>query len=136
MGLSSLILSSAIAAPNWHVLFVTELDFHADHREAEQPDNYTIWRHWPGEGSRACAFIIPDWFRDAVFQPAWEGRSGALRVKAGSDPKYSLWVVGVHGAHGDLFDQTLVDLTSLLSAKHRLAQIVCVGDWNVDQLPP
>ena len=41
----------------------------------------------------------------------------------------------MHGSHGDSLLDSLSDVVVLVKRKPRRAELVLVGDWNVDQLP-
>ena len=132
-------ITSIIAAANraaaWNVLFVSELDAHLSHEHKVELEGFCIWRHWPGQGSHAMAFIVPACLQSCASRPVWLGRCGVLRILSSVYSREALWVFGIHGAHGELLDQSLLDADTLAANKPRASSCLFVGDWNVDYLP-
>ena len=48
------------AYPNWDIAFISELDAIATTSHELVFPGYNIFRHWPGEGSHAMAFVLRD----------------------------------------------------------------------------
>ena len=68
----------------------------------------------------------------------WHGRVGAVHLYQPPRelmPGMNVWVVGVHLAHADNFEDSIIDLALVLSRRPRGAAILVQGDFNVDILP-
>ena len=68
----------------------------------------------------------------------WRGRCGAVHLYLPVSPYsfgFNIFCVGVHGAHGELFPETLADLSFLVKSRPFQSQVIILGDWNVDLLP-
>ena len=100
---------------------------------AEQGWEFLALRHWPGEGSRSMAFLVRRTLMRQVRWRCWRGRCGALFLE-GADGA-SLFVVGFHGAHGDMAAQGLADLREILACRPHGSQFIVIGDFNIDLLP-
>ena len=101
-------------------------------------NEYFSFRHWPGDGSFAMQFIIRHKFRHTVKSVTWRGRCGALHLfqhDATYGKHLSIYVIGVHNAHGDLQIDTLADVAYLLRKRPWGSKLLAAGDWNIDQLP-
>ena len=125
-------------APSWGFLFVSEFDFCSDPSFDLSVLSHKVWRHYPGLGSRAMAWVARNTVTHLVRSCNWDGRAGSLLVShshALAGQAVNLLLVGVHAAHDVLLADSLSSTSSLLSQRPRHSDIVAVGDWNVDFLP-
>ena len=69
----------------------------------------------------------------------WFGRAGSLLLElprfGSARASTAFFFIGTHGCHGDSLKDSLTDVVTLVKRKPRFAQLVLVGDWNVDLLP-
>ena len=121
--------------PQWHIAFISEVDSVASTTHSVEVEGFRVYRHWPGEGSFAMAFVV----RESValsLAPRFAklNRSCLLELSRGFSYGQSLSVLGVHGPHEELYD-FVADITSLISTRASRGSILGVGDWNVDFAP-
>ena len=106
--------------------FLSEFDGHLDDRNVSVL-NYKVFRHYPGVGSFALGWVVSGMFgRFIVGQPVWRGRCGALHLRfptGAAGQMCNLWLVGVHGAHGDLLLDSLADVRFVAGCRPRGAKI-------------
>jgi len=82
------------------------------------------------------AWVINSKFNSHLRNIQWRGRAGSIHLGLGGDQHAKhLYVVGAHGSHGDELLDSLSDTAVLVKRKPRAAELVLLGDWNVDQLP-
>jgi len=82
------------------------------------------------------AWILRPELHKLVVSLEWRGRAGALLLR-GRDVDGSplcLWLVGWHGAHGDVWWQSAADLSFLMNKRPPGCHLAVCGDWNVDFL--
>ena len=94
---------------------------------------YRLWRKWPGVGSRAFGWLLRESVADRVVWRRWCGRAGGLTLRSACGAL--LFLVGMHGAHGDDWDRSLCDARALLRHKPRGAPWLLCRDVNCDHLP-
>ena len=91
------------SVPDWAALFLPEL--HGCTRDIEKPaSEHIVYRYYPGEGSFAMAWAIHRNLQSHLKDITWHGRAGSILLEPPGDHKgkrFSLYAVGVHGAHGD-----------------------------------
>ena len=124
--------------PGWVALFLLEFDGYSRDTTPPQSEHF-VFRHYPGEGSWSMAWVINYHFHDYVQGIDWHGRAGSVllnvpQMLSGSSHPF-LYIVGVHGAHSDALVDSLTDVVTLIKRKPRFAQLLLLGDWNVDLLP-
>ena len=68
----------------------------------------------------------------AVQSIIWTGRAGALHLQ---DNNVNIYAIGVHGGHAEFLADSLSDVAKLASHRPYGAQLLVMGDFNVDQLP-
>ena len=126
------------SAQRFAACFISEFDGHLDDRDVSVP-NYKIFRHYPGVGSFALGWVINTYMTGfLVAAPMWRGRCGALHLRFPTSAEgklCNLWIIGVHGAHGDLLLESLADVRYLVGCRPLGAKVFLCGDWNVDLLP-
>ena len=136
-GLQAVLGVVTAAIPFWSVIFVSEADGFQDHRNAP-PLDHTCIRHYPGHGSWAMLFVIRRSMGKYVRSRTWRGRCGVIHLLQRGSPGstgVNLYLIGVHGAHGELIVDTFTDLAFLLRQRPYGSKVVITGDWNVDILP-
>ena len=136
-GLQAVLGVVTAAAPWWSVIFLTEADAFQDGRAGHHDVHHT-YRHYPGIGSWAMAFLIRKDMGKYVRSCKWRGRCGAIHLcdrQNSSRHAVNLYILGIHGAHGDLLIDTLADLASLIRLRPFGSKVAIVGDFNVDMLP-
>lgn len=114
---------------------VTELDAHRTTDLQRQVEGWRVWRHWPGEGSRAMAWCIRRSALHQVVSVSSCGRAQAvvLRISAGSAGR--VIVVGHHAPHEpEALPSHLADLACLVGARRGPSRWVIAGDANADLL--
>ena len=112
--------------------FIPEFDAKMRHFDFKgNVDGWSLYRHWPGVGSFACAFAIPAKLRRFIRSVNWQGRAGAIHLCL---PARELYLVGVHLAHGSAFMDSVANVAHLLMAKPPKAEVSMSGDWNVNLL--
>ena len=121
---------------DWRLVFCSEFDAFAGDEEIQCSDGSKAYVHDPGVGRHRVAWVVkPDLF-DSLKCVEWKGRCGALtfsnRERGGGSHDFA--VFGIHGAHGEHLHETLADLAALVRKNSTRARL-CVGDWNLDQLP-
>ena len=95
------------------IIYFSELDAQA-HRDIEQSDDYTIFRHKPLR-CNAMAFVIPKQLFSSLQGISFSGRAGLARFKFCHNSSYSQWMIlGHHGGHEDELDNSLHSLAELL----------------------
>ena len=122
--------------PEWSALFVCEADGFQDNRPAHT-SHHACYRHYPGAGSWAMLFVIRARFQQFIRSVTRRSRCGAIHLSqraSDSNKAVNLYLVGVHGAHGDLLMDTFADLAVLVRKRPFGSKLVMVGDWNVDLL--
>ena len=137
LALNALAQRISCISQSWVVLYLSELDALGPSSRHLDDSNFVVHRHHPGGGSWAMAFVIKRSFSFAVHGLWWSGRVGALHLlhrDALGRFLFNVFVVGCHGPHGERED-FLTDLNAILLKKPRLAKVLMLGDWNVDQLP-
>ena len=115
-GVATAVGVTTAAAPAWSLLFCPEIDAFLDRRPPQQ-SGHLMYRHWPGEGSYAMMLVIRSRLRHLVQKVAWLNRCGAVHFFQKPGPTNSginLYVVVIHCAHGDLLDDTFMDIVGLL----------------------
>ena len=125
-------------SPNWSFLFISEFDYSSECRFDTSVSEHKIWRHYPGPGSRAMAWVARNSCEHLVRRCTWEGRAGSLHVNhayARPGQTVNLLLVGVHAAHGDFLHDSLSEASILIGRRPRHSEVVAIGDWNVDMLP-
>ena len=116
------------------IVAVQELDTYRGKESNLQVPGWKIFRHWPGPGSRACAFLVRSSVVPMIAWKKWLGRAGVVVLKDAEEK--CLIVSQVHGAHGSsLLAESLTALADLISRCPRWAPAIAVGDWNIDLLP-
>ena len=130
--------------PGWMAMFIPECDnFGQRIPPSAIHSHHTVFRHFPGPGSRPMLWMINSKYFHNVQQVLWHGRCGVLhmRVRRQADQTnlkwHDLWAVGVHLQHDNLLPQSLLQASQVVKsrAKPRHACVCVVGDFNVDQLP-
>ena len=133
----------SIVAPFWSIIFVSEFDGALTNvPHTFELDSHVIHRHWPGDGSRSCAFILNRRIVSFARKVDWCGRAGAVHFYS-VDPNTGLGanviVTGLHGAHGDLLGESLADASAVIHSVRKgigvHAKRLIIGDINVDYLP-
>ena len=85
------------------------------------------------------AWVVNRAYQAHVQSIDWHGRAGSILLEVatrqGGKSSASLYLVGLHGAHGDELQDSLTDAVVLVRRKPRHSQLVVLGDWNVDLLP-
>lgn len=85
------------------------------------------------------AWIVSPHLAGKVQKVRWESRCGMLEFREpreGSDNLMNYAIVGVHGNHNtELLYEDLAAANALARTRRRDAQLIMVGDWNIDQLP-
>ena len=129
----------------WNVIFISEVDGKLEHlpkRAFCKVDGHLVLRHWPGHGSHAMMFIVHRNLVHAYRDCIWKGRAGGLRLYSrglSSSPNINLVIIGVHGAHGDQLPISLMHASTVIRTlrckQSSSAQVIALGDWNVDLLP-
>ena len=114
-------------------MFISEFDFYADNAEVKAPAGWKCSRWWPGTGSRAMVFAWRSRTPYRVWEPTWEGRTGAMRTQSPSRA-IDVTVVGVHAKHGEGLPETLREAKAQWQKRDRRSKTMFVGDWNVDYL--
>jgi hypothetical protein len=122
---------------DWNIAYLSEFD------ALKECGRTTIsggwWqRWWPGPGSCSMAFLIRTSLAHCIHNVLWRGRCGMVILKLMPLGQLaSSWVVvlGLHGSHDETQEEVWDDAAWLLAQAPRLAKIIAVGDWNVDQLP-
>ena len=69
---------------------------------------------------------------------SWLGRAGSILLAPPRRSRHmltSLYAVGVHGAHGDSLLESLTNVVALIRRKPRQAELIVLGDFNIDLLP-
>ena len=122
--------------PNWHVVFVTEADSIASSSFETNHTFHKVFRHWPGDGSRAMLFVVRSTLSELGMTVCARNRLFSLEMcllNSGRVSK-SLCLIGGHGPHGDLHDwhDFMGDMAWLMGQRERRGAFCCVGDWNVD----
>ena len=117
--------------------FVAELDARDPSHEFVDCEGVHIFRHHPGAGSRAMAWLVDPRYLHCIFDVRWHGRAGAIgfRGEAPDGSAVRLWLVGWHGGHDDAWLESAADMTALARDRPRDCSLVICGDWNVDMLP-
>ena len=109
--------------PDLGCLYVSELD---GSRE------FFLYRHWPGDHSRAMGFLVARRLASRV-SCFWEGRAGACRIHdAHARGVVDCSFVGWHGGHREMLWPSLADLRSVL--RRCRSSLLCAvgGDSNID----
>jgi len=129
--LEAFLLMISDSHPEWAVVFIQELDNSAFPGSACAAA-HRVFRHWPGEGSVAMAFVIRDRWRHRLREMRWKGRCGYCQLRG----LYSqIRVAGTHVAHGSAAADTLVDLAWCCRRLPADCALCVGGDWNTDYLP-
>ena len=123
----------SIVHRSWSIVFVSELDGSLSETFSEKSvRGHTVFRHWPGHGSRAMAFIVNRSVRRHVRRTVWQGRAGSMHVFSNPSSRF-------HGAHSDLLASSLCSLSACIKMVKtrgaRCARMFVVSDTNVDFLP-
>jgi len=126
-------------------IFVCELDMAGGSQSYESGDEFYLFRHYPGAGSRAMAWMIaPELAHRASVR--WTGRVGSLRLVSDAVHTVSaegeengvahpvLCLIGWHGGHGEERWSAFADLRSALQRAREFPSRLVVGDFNVDML--
>ena len=120
--------------PVLRVAFVAEVDLHGEGPPQLDFDEFSLFRHYPGRGSRSMAFCVCRTLVPHV-TCQWTGRAGVCEVVGLSQRgARDLCVIGWHGAHQEAFWDSLADLRTVCRSA-RGCQTVVVGDFNVDYSP-
>ena len=115
------------------LIFFSELDAHMGHKKPVTMYKYEVFRKWAGRGSRATGWAVDKKLLPLIRYRKWAGRCGALLI---DDHKGNrIWIVGMHGAHGEACPDTFADCRRLLSRAPRGCPKIVIGDLNVDMLP-
>ena len=124
---------------DWHVLFLSEVDFHEDPNFDIDLSPHWSRRHHPGQGSRAMRFVVNRTVRELYSDISWNGRFGVLQLVATTSKNGSsdrAVILGLHGPHSeDELAQLFCDASSVLASCMGRCKILATGDWNVDELP-
>ena len=123
---------------SWVCCFVSAFDGYSDDRGAPSSSNVIVYRSYPGAGSRSLAFVVRRRFEPLVKQVRWQRRCGAidfLQAGEGGRSGLNVWLVGLHGAHGELCTDVLADAAALVKARPRGSAVAVAGDINIDILP-
>ena len=124
--------------PQWSVLFIAEADYLASWNVDFDISPHRSWRHWDGPGSRALRFVLHRKFAHLFKSCRWDGRCGMLSLCSGlscANTSKSIDFVGIHGAHGDQFVDSLASASNLLGLRASGSKCLLFGDFNCDQLP-
>ena len=133
VGLATVLDCVTASVPDWGALFLPEFDGYT--RDILPPEStHVIYRHYPGEGSFSIAWAINRSLHRHLKDVAWNGRAGCILLENGRS-RTSLFVVGVHGAHGSALLESLTDVAALCRKKPRHSQLMILGDFNIDLLP-
>ena len=77
MALQGILTAAADAAPLWDIVFLSEVDHRLDFVQSlEVPEGTLAFRHRPGPGSWAMAFIISPRNRQFLREHMWHVRVG------------------------------------------------------------
>ena len=136
LGIRALLSMVAEVDQQWAVVFISESDFFAEKNDQIDLSPHLTWRHYPGEGSRAMRFVLRRDFTHLFQSIQWQGRCGLLTLSSGlrCDQGFASFL-GVHGAHGDLLEDTLAAASCLLGLRRPGTKTLVLGDTNVDFLP-
>ena len=129
----------------WNTMFVSEVDGKLEHlpkRSFCKLDGHLVLRHWSGPGSLPMMLIVHRNLVPAYKNSIWTGRAGGVRLYSralNSSPDINLVIVGVHGGHGDELPVSLMHASTVVRRlrcnQSFRAQVIALGDWNVDMLP-
>eukprot|EP00969_Alexandrium_andersonii_P235934 10416281-Alexandrium_andersonii.AAC.1 len=71
----------------------------------------------------------------------WLGRCGGIHLYQRCNPRFprsqavSIYIIGIHNAHGDEQIDCLHDVSTLIRERPRGSKVAILGDMNCDQLP-
>ena len=135
-GIRALIHIVSCIEPQWDLIFLSEFDFLSSSNVSFDIGVHRLFRHWPGEGSRAMSWIVNRRINHLVRSISWDGRCGMLLLDSSVNAMgSSLCLLGLHGAHGDDLSDSFLSASKLLSLRPRCCKTLIVGDWNVDLSP-
>ena len=124
--------------PDWSAVFLPEFDGYTRDTDPPSSDHF-VYRHYPGEGSFAMAWVVNRKFENHLLQVDWYGRAGSILLQAPRTKdrrlQSSVYAVGLHGGHGDSLFDSLTDATILIKRRPRHSRLVAPGDWSIDLLP-
>ena len=90
--------------PGWIAAYISGSDF--VHKDLQITDTKClVERHYPGSGSHAMCWVANAKYRTCFRRTKWQGRAGSIFLQMPDNT--SFWLVGAHGAHGDLLDDSL-----------------------------
>ena len=136
-GLQAVLGLATVNAPWWSAIFISEADAFQDDRNGHE-GVHNVYRHYPGIGSWAMAFVIRSGMGKYVRSCMWRGRCGAIHFCYRGEAdllSMNIYIIGVHGAHGDLLADTFADLSFLMHQRPYGSKVAIVGDFNIDMLP-
>ena len=124
--------------PFWDVAFLAEVDAMGIEHQCNWQSTHLVRRFHPGLGSWAMAFVIHANILHLVRAIVTRGRCMAVHLfqrTADPDKQVSLFILGMHNAHGDAQIDVLSDAAYLIKNRPRGSRVCIIGDTNVDQLP-
>ena len=100
---------------HWDMLFVTEFCAWSDSLclDTCTVQGYTVFKHYPGEGSHCLAFVVCNSILPSVASVHFLGRAGIVALRI-ANSQFPLSVVGLHGAHSEEITQSLSGVAQLL----------------------
>ena len=125
---------------SWAAVYVSELDHTLNSFSVTEVtySGHKIYRHWPGEGSFAMAWIVNKNMTNFLKRITWSGRAGGIWLQS-QDPRQhgalNMQILGIHGGHAEALGSSLYDGSLAWPGPPRGCRRLAVGDWNVDQLP-
>lgn len=83
-------------------------------------------------------WLVPHASKPLVREVTWLGRCGRITLTSPSTPSgpnaRAMSIIGVHVPHGELINEALHDIVSLVKNRPPLSEWMVIGDWNVDQM--
>ena len=136
VAVDGLLDSLCVAAPEWIIIYISEMDGYRAHdrpadSELEFHQHYT-YRHWAGEGSFSSLIIVNKNSSYLLRQVCTAGR--AMRVDLSDGLNLHQSFIGLHGAHGDRLSEALADVARFAKTRPLLYKITLIGDYNADML--
>ena len=118
---------------SFDVVWIAEVDGKLRRKGGVCIPGFRCWRKWGGRGCKPMAWLVRNEVAECVKWRRWTRRSGALYFDFGEQRR--IWLQGIHGAHGQVFQNSLPGASQLLRCKAANAPAVVCGDFNCDLLP-
>ena len=138
IGLDCVLSFVTASAPDWAALYMPGFDGYS--KDCDPPlSPHRVYRHYPGEGAWAMAWVVNKRYVSSIRRISWHGRAGSLFLESPRSKsqvaRSALYLVGMHGAHGESLKDSFTDrptgrLTNRLTDRFTVRETNNESSWQ------